>query len=264
MDRKLFMALLMSAGLATLVAAMFYRLTSARASHSPQLVSVVYAASSLPVGARVRPSDVKLISIPVSVKPRDSFARVEDVIDRPVIATIMQDEPVLKQRLSEPGSGAGLAPIIPPGFRAVSVRVNDVIGVAGYAEPGMKVDVLVTGHPPQSDETITRTVLQNIPVLSAGEVLQPEPKGQAINATLVTLQVTPREAELLALASDGGHIQLVLRNSTDLAIQNTSGAELSAMYGITRPHVAPASPPKPHAEWKAPQPLPAPVSKPAA
>jgi pilus assembly protein CpaB len=215
---------------------MFYRFAAASATHAaPQMTNVVYAATALPVGARVRPADLKLVAVPVSVKPHDSFSRLEDVIDRPVIARIVQDEPILKERLAEPGSGAGLAPIIPRGFRAVSVRVNDVIGVAGYVQPGMKVDVLVTGHPPQSDETFTRTVLQNIPVLSAGQVLQPEPKGQAINATVVTLQVTPHEAETLTLATDGGHIQLVLRNSTDGAVQTSSGAQLSTIYGFAKP-----------------------------
>src|SRR5581483_3338683 len=101
--------------------------------------------------------------------------------------------------------------------------------------PGMKVDVLITGHPPQSEETFTRTVLQNIPVLSAGQVLQPEPKGQAINAAVVTLQVTPHEAETLTLATDGGHIQLVLRNSTDGGMPTPAGAQLSAIYGVGKP-----------------------------
>jgi len=135
--------------------------------------------------------------------------------------------------------------------------VNDVIGVAGYVQPGMKVDVLVTGHPPQSEETYTRTVLQNIPVLSAGQVLQPEPKGQAINATVVTLQVTPHEAEMLTLATDGGHIQLVLRNSTDVAVQTAVGAQLSTIYGVSKPPLAGES--KPRAAAK-PAPL-APLQK---
>ena len=257
MDRKFLMSLMASAGLATFAATMFYRFATASATHAaPQMTSVVYAAAGLPVGARVRAADLKLVAVPVSVKPHDSFARLEDVIDRPVISTILQDEPILRERLAEPGSGAGLAPIIPHGFRAVSVRVNDVIGVAGYVQPGMKVDVLVTGHPPQSDETFTRTVLQDIPVLSAGQVLQPEPKGQAINATVVTLQVTPHEAEMLTLATDGGHIQLVLRNSTDTAVQTIAGAQLSTMYGVSKPSET-------H-ETRARQPKPAPIAAPQA
>ena len=81
------------------------------------------------------------MAVPVSMKPQDAFTRIEEVTDRPVIAAIMKDEPILRQRLAERGSGAGLAPIIPRGFRAVSVRVNDVIGVAGYVEPGMRQSV---------------------------------------------------------------------------------------------------------------------------
>ena len=259
MDRRLLTSLAVSAALAACVAAVFYRLVARSTAHAgPQVTKVVYASASLPVGAKIRPSDVKLVSVPVSMKPRDSYARIEDVVDRPVIAAIMQDEPILKERLAEPGSGAGLAPMIPPGFRALSVRVNDVIGVAGYVQPGMKVDVLVTGHPPDSQETITRTVLQNVPVLSAGHVLQPEPNGQAINATVVTLQVTLHEAETLTLATDGGHIQLVLRNSTDVAVQPSTGAQLSAMYGATKPRVTETAGNKPH-----PAPRAAPVPQPA-
>lgn len=266
MDRKFLTSLMASAGLATCVATMFYRFAAASATHAaPQMTNVVYAAGALPVGARVRAADLKLVAVPVSVKPHDSFSRIEDVVDRPVIAKIVQDEPVLKERLADPGSGAGLAPIIPHGFRAVSVRVNDVIGVAGYVQPGMKVDVLVTGHPPQSEETYTRTVLQNIPVLSAGQVLQPEPKGQAINATVVTLQVTPHEAEMLTLATDGGHIQLVLRNSTDGAVQTAVGAQLSTIYGVSKPPLAGESRPRaaakraPLAPLQKPYPAAAPV-----
>ncbi len=252
MDRKFVSALMLSAALAAGVAAVFYRIAGSGKRTAPEVTNIVYASDNLGVGAKIRPADLKLVAVPVSMKPQDAFTRIEEVTDRPVIAAIMKDEPILRQRLAERGSGAGLAPIIPRGFRAVSVRVNDVIGVAGYVEPGMKVDVLVTGRPPQSDETITRTVLQNVPVLSAGQVLQAEPKGQAINATVVTLQVTPREAEILSLATDSGHIQLVLRNSTDVALQATTGAQISAMYGIAKPPPAPAAKPdsRPRAEPK--------------
>jgi pilus assembly protein CpaB len=254
----------LSAVFATLVALIFYRFAggAAAAGSAPQLTPIVCATTSLAVGAKIRPGDLKLVSVPMTLRPRDSFSRMEDVVERSVIAPVVQDEPVLKQRISEPGSGLGLAPMIPTGYRAVSVRVNDVIGVAGYAQPGMHVDVLVTGRPPDSADTVTRTVLQNVLILSAGQVLQPEPKGLAINATLVTLQVTPREAEVLTLANDGGHIQLVLRNSTDSAFQASSGTQLSSVYGSSPqpaathplPATHPQSPPKAVAEKVEPVP----------
>jgi pilus assembly protein CpaB len=262
MDRKFFTSVLASGAIAAVAAAMFYRFAAGATARPGQTTNVVYAITSLPIGARIRSSDVKLVRVPVTMKPRDSFARVEDAVDRPVIAAILQDEPVLKERLADPASGAGLAPIIPAGYRAAAVRVNDVIGVAGYAEPGMKVDVLVTGHPPGSEETVTRTVLQNIRVLSAGQVLQPEPNGQAIHATVVTLEVTPRDAELLTLATEGGHIQLVLRNSTDSASPQTPGARSSGMYGPEKASGAPPPQPPPARKRAAiekplPQPRPA-------
>jgi pilus assembly protein CpaB len=117
-------------------------------------------------------------------------------------------------------------------MRAVSVRVNDVVGVAGFVLPGMRVDVLVTGRPPNFNGTITETVLQNIVVLSAGQVLQPESRGQAINAPVVTLLVTPEQAETLTLAGNEGRIQLVLRNGSDQTSTKTPGRETRELYGL--------------------------------
>jgi pilus assembly protein CpaB len=148
---------------------------------------------------------------------------------------IFQDEPVLQDRLAAAGSPSGLVPMIKAGQRAVGVRVNDVISVAGFVQPGMRVDVVLTGHPPGSQNSVSRTVLQNILVLSAGPVLQPEPKGQAIIATVVTLSVDPEQAEILILASDEGKVQLVLRNSTDSRIDPAKGTQLSTLYGFAGP-----------------------------
>ncbi|MBV8820017.1 MAG: Flp pilus assembly protein CpaB, partial [Acidobacteriaceae bacterium] len=124
------------------------------------------------------------------------------------------------------------SPIMPVGMRAVAVRVNDVAGVAGFVLPGMRVDVLVTGRPPESSgSTMTATVLQNILVLSAGTTIQADSRGQAIQAPTVTLLVSPEQAETLTLANNEGHIQLVLRNGSDQTIEKTSGRELSELYG---------------------------------
>jgi pilus assembly protein CpaB len=125
--------------------------------------------------------------------------------------------------------------MIPPGMRALSVRVNDVVGVAGFVLPGMRVDVLVTGHPPEREDTVTTTVLQNIPVLSAGQSIQADAKGQPINTAVVTLLVSPPQAEALTLANSEGHIQLVLRNSTDQQVASTPGRRLRELYAIERP-----------------------------
>jgi pilus assembly protein CpaB len=142
------------------------------------------------------------------------------------------EEPVLEGRLALRGSGVGLAPIIPVGMRAVSVRVSDVAGVAGFVLPGLRVDVLVTGRPPGGDNgSVTTTCLQNILVLSAGQTIQADARGQAINTPTVTLLVSPEQAEVLTLAGNEGRIQLVLRNSSDQEIAKTPGSQVQALYG---------------------------------
>jgi pilus assembly protein CpaB len=120
-------------------------------------------------------------------------------------------------------------------MRAVTVRVNDVVGVAGFVMPGMRVDVLVTGRPNNSDGTITNTVLQNIYVLTAGTVIQPDARGQAINAPNVTLLVTPEQAEIMTLAANEGRIQLVLRNGADMNVEKTPGRSIAQLFGGREP-----------------------------
>jgi pilus assembly protein CpaB len=177
-----------------------------------------------------------------------------------VISNVLLDEPILEGRLALKGSGLGLAPTIPVGMRAVTVRVNDVAGVAGFVLPGMKVDVLVTGHPPNSDGTMTSTCLQNMLVLSAGQTMTPDSRGQTIQAPTVTLLVDPEQAETLTLANSEGRIQLVLRNSSDQAIEKTSGRFVTELYGAqrkpvpTKPEVAPRPRPRPVEVAQAPPP----------
>jgi pilus assembly protein CpaB len=125
-------------------------------------------------------------------------------------------------------------------MRAISVRVNDVVGVAGFVLPGMRVDVLVTGRPPGRQDTVTRTVLQNIAVLSAGQTIQTDGKSQSIVAPVVTLLVKPQEAEAVTLANTEGHIQLVLRNSNDQQVAPTQGRGLQEIFGGAAPAEVPA------------------------
>jgi pilus assembly protein CpaB len=243
MDRRFLTVLAMSIVLALVVSAVFYQISMRGARSKPKAVELrdlVTAAQPLPVGTTVKREELKVSKIPVDLFPHGGFSKVEEVIDRPVVSNILLDEPVLEGRLAARGSGVGLAPIIPAGMRAVSVRVNDVVGVAGFVLPGMRVDVLVTGRPPNYNGTITTTVLQNIIVLSAGQVLQPESRGQAINAPVVTLLVTPEQAETLTLAGNEGRIQLVLRNGADQATEKTPGRETAELYGrAAKPEPAP-------------------------
>jgi pilus assembly protein CpaB len=167
------------------------------------------------------------------------------VIERPVISPIQSDEPIVEARIGARGSGAGLGPMIPPGFRAMSVRVNDVVGVAGFVLPGMRVDVLVTANLPGRQDSVTATALQNVPVLSAGQTIQSDGKGQPISATVVTLLVNPAQAEALTLANSEGKIQLVLRNATDQEVARTTGRSLRDLYSSGLAESSPGPPPAP-------------------
>jgi len=184
-----------------------------------------------------------LTKVSMEAFPKGAFSKVEEVLDRPVVSNILLDEPLLEGRLAVKGSGLGLAPTIPVGMRAVTVRVNDVAGAAGFVLPGLKVDVLVTGHPPTGDSNMTTTVLQNVLVLSAGQAMQSDARGTPVSVSTVTLLVTPNDAETLTLANGEGRIQLVLRNSSDEGIEKTPGRYVAELYGS--PRKAPASGPAP-------------------
>src|SRR5579864_661909 len=258
MDRRFLTVLAMSIVLALVVSAVFYQMSmrGARPKTKQTLYrDLVMAAQPLPVGTTVRREELKITKIPLDLFPRGGFSKVEEVIDRPVVSNVLLDEPVLEGRLAARGSGLGLAPIITPGMRAVSVRVNDVTGISGFVLPGMRVDVLVTGRPPNSDGTITTTCLQNMVVLSAGTAIQPDARGNAIQAATVTLLATPDQAETLTLANTEGRIQLVLRNGSDQTIEKTPGRDVSELYGVRAVHKKPASDAPP-----APRPRPQPVA----
>lgn len=237
MDRRFLTVLAVSLVFALVVSAVFYQMTAragggSKASAAVEMKEIVLATRPLGVGLTVKREDLKISKIPADAFPKGAFSKVEEVIDRPVISNVLIDEPLAEGRLAARGSGLGLAPIIPVGMRAVSVRVNDVAGVAGFVLPGMRVDVLVTGRPPSADGTVTTTCLQNILVLSAGQTIQPDSRGQAMPAPTVTLLATPEQAETLTLANSEGRIQLVLRNGSDHAIEKPPGREIAELYGM--------------------------------
>ena len=260
MDRRFLTVLGVSLVFALVVSSVFYQMT-ARSSNTKRVEAtdqkdVVVATRPLGVGWMIKPADIKIQKVPADAFPKGAFAKVEDVLDRPVISNVLLDEPILEGRLAAKGSGLGLAPTIPVGMRAVTVRVNDVAGVAGFVLPGMKVDVLVTGHPPNGDGTMTTTALQNMLVLSAGQTMTPDSRGQTIQAPTVTLLVDPEQAETLTLANSEGRIQLVLRNSSDSTIEKTTGRFVSELYGSQRKQT-----PTPKEEAPRPRPRPVEVAK---
>jgi pilus assembly protein CpaB len=242
---------------ALIVAAIFYRV-AASGSHRAtpgRGKALVVAAQALPLGAVIGPASVKMVEVPESLFPKGAFTKLDEVLERPVTSPIEMDEPVVAARLGAKGSGVGLSPMIPPGFRAISVRVNDVVGVAGFVLPGMRVDVLVTGRPPGREDMMTNTVLQNILVLSAGTTIQTDAK--TITTAVVTLLVNPAQAEALTLSNSEGHIQLVLRNSIDQQVGATPGSHLKELYGLGSPGrsstPAPEEPVRPRKPSPAPQ-----------
>jgi pilus assembly protein CpaB len=249
MDRRFITVLGVSLLFALLVSGVFYQMTGRSSTSKRAEVTdekdMVVTARPLGVGVMVKPADVKVVKVAASAFPKGAFSKVEDVLDRPVISNVLLEEPLLEGRLAVKGSGLGLAPTIPVGMRAVTVRVNDVASVAGFVLPGMRVDVLVTGHPPSGDGDMTATALQNMLVLSAGTTIQPDARGQAIQAPTVTLLATPGQAETLTLAGNEGRLQLVLRNSSDQSIEKTNGRYIAELYGSQRKPTPVAAAPKP-------------------
>jgi len=220
MNRRLLMVLIIAfviAGVATLVV---YRLVGNRlAANKPVEVNRVVAAShDLTVGSLIAAADLTTTAVS-GAPPKGALTDPKDVIGRGVTSQIYQGEPILDNRLAPKGSGGGLAATIPQGMRACAVKVDDVVGVAGFVTPGMRVDVLVSGTPPGSNQSaegdLSATVLQNIEVLSAGTDIQQDNQGKPKSVQVVNLLVTPEQAQRLSLASNQLKIQLVLRNPLD-------------------------------------------------
>jgi pilus assembly protein CpaB len=204
---------------------------------------VMVAATDLDIGAEIRPEDVRTIEWPANAVPENAFTNESDVVGRGIIMPMIQNEPFLPMKLAAVDGGTGLTPAIPPGLRAVSVRVNEVIGVAGYVLPGTHVDVVATVSPTMSPtDMTTKVILTNVEVLAAGtKIDRTTDKDKPVPVTVVTLLVDPTQAERLTLASTEGKIQLALRNPLDLATPETKGVRPSALLGspATTPRAAP-------------------------
>jgi pilus assembly protein CpaB len=178
--------------------------------------NLVVAAAPLPLGTRLDASNLRVIQWPANQQVAGMFSRVEDATNRAIITPLAENEPVLEGKLAPKESGAGLSATIPEGMRGVSVAVNEVVGVAGFVTPGTMVDVLVTGRMLGGGQgDITRTILENIRVLAAGQKVQQDREGKPQTVAVITLLVTPDEASKLTMAATDGKIQLALRNTVD-------------------------------------------------
>src|SRR5256885_14567378 len=194
---------------------------------------VVVAASDLDIGTELSRSDIRIIDWPANAVPADAFADPKDVMGRGIVLPVIQNEPILPLKLAGSEAGGGLPPAIPPGLRAVSVRVNEVIGVAGYVLPGTRVDVVATVSPTgQNNDMTSKVVLTNVQVLAAGTKIERDTdKNKPMPVSVVTLLVDPEEAERLTLAASEGKIQLALRNPLDKAIVSTRGIKPAVLMG---------------------------------
>ena len=226
-------------------------------------MKTVVAASGMPLGTLLTKESVKLIDWPARTPLTGGFATIEEVVDRGLIASVVENEPLTANKVASREAGAGLPPTILPGMRAMSVKVNEVIGVAGFVVPGTRVDVMTVIDDEEDQDSLARVVVSNVQVLTAGTRYDQEEakeEGKAIRSTVVTLMVTPEDAERIALAQAKGQLMLSLRNPLDVAPTQTDGVRTSALFAKQ----APPTPAAPRPARRAPQPAaPAVVAAPA-
>ncbi len=230
---------------AVLVAA---RWINAKASNATNKVAV--AQVDIALGSRITPDTVKMVDWPASAMPPGAFTDQKLLESRVARTTIQLGEPIMETKLAPPGTQGGLSAVVAQGKRAMTVRVNDVVGVAGFAMPGNFVDILVNtqgekahGGNADKDPSISKIVLEHILVLAiAQEASRDDSKAKVVNA--VTLELSPEQTEKLDLARSVGTLSLVLRNQVDPATAVTGGATKSTLLGLA-PEPAPAAKPVP-------------------
>jgi pilus assembly protein CpaB len=229
-------------------------------TQASNLNTIVVAKVEIPIGSKLLPEQLTTVRVPRNTTPDGTFDAPEKVVGRITVTRIATREPITNYRLAGDGVTAGLSAIVPEGYRAMTVRVDDESGLSGFLKPGAIVDVLAVISPPgqNSGDPISKIVLQNIKVLASGENLDdPKDKREAKSVKTVTLQVTPEQAEKLVLASIDGRLRLALRNSVDQGDEQTLGATKRTLLtgeralpipepgiGKSEPAAKPASPPR--------------------
>jgi pilus assembly protein CpaB len=229
-------ALVLSAALSYVV----YQRLQAKMAPQRVGVDVVVAANDIQIGAKIADRDLKVVKYPPDDLPPRVFHSKTSALGRGTVLPIGKGEFVVPDRLAAENAGAGLSTLIAVGMRAEAVRVNDVTAVAGFVVPGTRVDVLVTGNPTGSGEPQTTTVLQDVTVLATGQRTERSATGEPQNASVVTLSVSPEDSEKLALASQEGRIQLVLRNPLDTNQQKAPAIRNRSLFdgAMSAPHSA--------------------------
>ena len=246
MNRRLVSILLTAFVIAAVCAFMVNRVVASRTAGAqrPATTRVVAAAADIKLGTVLAAKDLTTIEIAGTV-PKGAILTADKAIGRGVMSNLYEGEPILDNRLASMGSGGGLAATIRQGMRACAVKVDEVVGVAGFVTPGMRVDVLISGTAPggvnPTEGTKVKTLLQNIEVLSAGTDIQKDQEGKPQQVQVVNLLVLPEQAEVLSLASNQAKIQLVLRNPLDTQISKTNGTAMGNLFADT-----PGAPVKTH------------------
>jgi len=236
MNKRFVGVLIFAAAVALAVSSLLYRAlknNSPQPAAAPATAKIVVAAKDLDVGAVIKEEDVKLADW-TGAFPDGASSSPQELVGRGVISAMGAKEPVVEKRLAPKGAGGGFSVLIPPGMRAVPLRVNEVAGVAGFVVAGMHVDVLISGNTPAGDVnrqgTITKTLLQNIEVLSAGQDFKKDPEGKPMVVQVITVLASPEQAEMLSLASAQTTVQLSLRNPMDKAIAKTPGTSVNNLF----------------------------------
>jgi pilus assembly protein CpaB len=223
-------AALASGGLAALLAMRYLQQKATPLAAQPIRSSMIVAARALPVGTIIADQHVKTIEWTGGALPLGYIGNAQDVVGRGLISDLQENEPLLESKLAPKGAGGGLPIIISEGKRALTMRVNEVSGVAGFVTPNTRVDVLLTMENQNTGgEQATRIIMQDMRVLAAGQSIQPDKEGKPQSVPVVTFLVSPEQAETLALAAQQGSIQLALRNQLDTSEVKTTGARRSAL-----------------------------------
>jgi pilus assembly protein CpaB len=214
------------------------RYLSSAQAYSKNLGPVVVAKVAIPVGTKIIPEQLMVVQFPKESMPDGAFEVGDKLPGRVAVINIAAREPITESKLAPEGTAGGLSAVIPEGYRAMTVKVDDVVGISGFIQPGTLVDVVVTIDPAEHagmQDPISKIVLQNIKVLANGQNIdQPDDQREANSVKAVTLQVTPEQAEKLALAATEGKLQLMMRNSVDQGDEQTTGVNKRQLLGGDR------------------------------
>jgi pilus assembly protein CpaB len=243
-NKRLIIAVLAAVVFGTVAAVSVYRYLASAQEYTKNLHNVVIAKAEIPIGTRIIAEQLQLVQLPRNLAPEGAFVKIDDnVVGRVAVTKISAREPITESRLAPIGSAAGLSSVIPDGYRAMTVRVDDVVGISGFIQPNTLVDIVVVIEPAEGSgqkERVSKIVLQNIKVLANGTNLdKPKNEKEAERVKAVTLQVTPEQAEKLALASSEGRLQLVMRNSIDQGDEVTRGATKTTLLAGERAQPVP-------------------------